>query len=74
MVWWFDSRYGKTLSLIVTKLFIRRRKLIFHLFLSHSPILNTTQYFIMKRSNKKELQQIEPNHSSDNDFKWTVMR
>ena len=31
--------------------------------------LNETHYFILKISNKRELQQIEPNHLSDIDFK-----
>ena len=31
--------------------------------------LKTTHYFIMKISNKRELQQIASNHSSDIDFK-----
>ena len=32
-------------------------------------ILNATHYFIMKISNKRELQQIASNHSSDIHFK-----
>ena len=47
------------------------------MFLYHNPIskcletirLNVTYYFIMKILNKKELQQIASNHSSDIDFK-----
>ena len=31
--------------------------------------LNTTHYFIMKIPNYKEIQEIAPNDSSDNDFK-----
>ena len=31
--------------------------------------MNTTQYFIMKISNKRELQQIASNYSRDIDFK-----
>ena len=31
--------------------------------------LNATNYFIMKIPNKRELQQIASNHSSDTDFK-----
>ena len=31
--------------------------------------LNATHYFIMKIANKRELQQIASNHSSDIDFK-----
>ena len=32
-------------------------------------VLNATQFFIMKIPNKRELQQIALNHSSDIDFK-----
>ena len=32
--------------------------------------LNATHDFIMKIPNKRELQQIASNHSSDNDFKY----
>ena len=32
-------------------------------------ILNTTHFFIMKIPNKRELQQVAINHSSDIDFK-----
>ena len=36
--------------------------------------LNSTHYFIMKIPNKKELQQIAFNHSSDIDFKdFTIL-
>ena len=72
-----DMETNKKLSPIVTKLFSRRRKLkISFVFISQSyfkvPItirLNATHYFIMKIPNKKELQQIASNHSSDTDFK-----
>ena len=62
---------------IVTELFIRGRKLnISIVFITQSYFkvskdvrFNTTHFFIMKISNKRELQQIALNHSSDIDFK-----
>ena len=62
---------------IVTKLFIRGRKLnIFIVFIMQSYFkvpkdvrLNSTHFFIMKIPNKRELQEIALNHSSDIDFK-----
>ena len=62
---------------IVTELFIRGRKLNISLvFITQSYFkvprdvrLNTTLFFIMKNSNKRELQQIAISHSSDIDFK-----
>ena len=76
-VWWYDSRYLKKLSPTVTELFLRGRKLNISLvFISQSyfkvpkPVrLNATHYFIMKIANKRELQQIASNHSSDIDLK-----
>ena len=61
----------------VTELFIRGRKLnISVIFITQSYFrtpkdirLNTTHYFLMKISNKRELQQISYNHSADIDFK-----
>ena len=58
---------------IVTELFIRGRKLNISLvFITQSYFkvpkdvrLNTTHFFIMKIPNKRELQQIAINHSSD---------
>ena len=52
------------------------RKLnIFHVFITQYYFalpknirLNSTHYFVMKIPNKRELQQIEFNHSSDIDF------
>ena len=71
-----DMLSNKSLNPIVTELFIRGRKL------NISPVsitesyfavpknrLNSTHYFIMKIPNKRELQQIAFNHSSDIDFK-----
>ena len=70
---------NKNLNSIVTELFIRGRKLkIFFAFITKSylPVpktirlnLNSTHHFIMKIPNKRELQQIKFNHSSDIDFK-----
>ena len=62
---------------IVTELFIRGRKLnISIVFITQSYFkvpkdvrLNSTHFFIMKIPNKRELQQIALNHSSDIDFK-----
>ena len=67
---------NKTLSPIVTELFLRGTKLNISLvFISQSyfkvpktTILNATHYFIMKIPNKRKLQQIALNHSSDIDF------
>ena len=67
----------KKLSPKVTELFLRGRKLnisvVFKLqsyFKVPKTIrLNATHYFIMKFPNKRELQQIASNHSSDIDFK-----
>ena len=61
---------------VVTELFIRRRKLNISLvFITQSCFalpknirLNSTHYFVMKVLNKRELQQIAFNHSSDIDF------
>ena len=68
---------NKKLSPIVTEMFLRGRKLNISLvFASQSYFkvpktirLNATNYFIIKISNKRELQQIASNHSSDIDFK-----
>ena len=60
----------KKLNSIVTELFIRGRKLnISIVFITQSFRLNSTHFFIMKILNKRELQQITLNHSSDIDFK-----
>ena len=68
--------YNKKLGPKVTELFLRGRKLNISLvFISQSSFkvpktirLNATYYFIMKISNKRELQQIASNHFSDTDF------
>ena len=68
---------NKKLNPIVTELFIRGRKLnISFVFITKCYFavpknirLNSTHYFIMKILNKRELQQIAFNHSSDTEFK-----
>ena len=68
---------NKKLNPIVTELFIRGRKRnISIVFITQSYFkvpkdvrLNSTHFFIMKILNKRELQQIALNHSSDIDFK-----
>ena len=72
-----DVVNNKKLNPVVTGLFIRGRKLnISIVFITQSYFkvskdirLNSTHFFIMKISNKTELQQIALNHSSDIDFK-----
>ena len=72
-----DMINNKKLNLIVTDLFIRGRKLNVSLvFITQSYFkvpkdvrLNTAHFFIMKIPNKRELQQIALNHSSDVDYK-----
>ena len=64
---------NKKLNSVVTELFIRGRKLNISLvFITQSYFkvpkdvrLNSTHFFIMKIPNKRELQQIALNHSSD---------
>ena len=66
------------LNPIVTELFIRGRNLnISIVFITQSYFkvrkdvrLNSTHFFIIKIPNKRELQQIALNHSSDIDFKY----
>ena len=68
---------NKKLNSIVTELFIRGRKLnisIVFIMQSYFKVpkdvtLNSTHFFIMKIPNKRELEQIALNHSSDVDFK-----
>ena len=72
-----DMINNNKLNPIVTELFIRGRKLnISIVFNTQSYFkvrkdirLNSTYFFIMKIPNKRELQQIALNHSSDIDFK-----
>ena len=82
-----DMINNKNLNSVVTELVIRERTLNISLvFITQSYFkvpkdvrLNTTHFFIMKIPNKRELQQIALNHSSDINFKdlqkmycWTV--
>ena len=72
-----DMINDKNLDSIVTEWFIRRRKLnISIVFITQSYFnvpkdvrLKSTHFFIMKIGNKRELQQIALNYSSDIDFK-----
>ena len=72
-----DMINNNKLNPIVTELFIRGRKLnISIVFITQSCFkvpkdvrLNSTHFFILKIPNKRELQQIALNHSSDIDFK-----
>ena len=72
-----DMINNKKLNPVVTELFIRGRKLnISIVFITQSYFkmpkdvrLNSTLFFIMKIPNKRDLQQIALNHSSDIDFK-----
>ena len=72
-----DMINNNKLNPIVTELFIRGRKFnISIVFITQSYFkvpkdvtLNYTHFFIMKIPNKRELQQIALNHSSDIDFK-----
>ena len=70
-----DMEANKKLIPIVTELFITGSILL--VFISQSFFklpkdirLNVTHYFIMKIPNKKELQQIASNRSSDIEFKY----
>ena len=73
-----DMIYSKKLNSIVTDLFIRGRKLNISLvFITKSYFkvpkdvtLNTSHFVISKTPNKKELQQIAINHSSDISTKY----
>ena len=72
-----DMINNKKLNSIVAELFIRGRKINISLvFITQSYFkvpkdvrLNTTHFFIMKIPNKRELQQIALNHSSDTNIK-----
>ena len=72
-----DMLSNKNLKPIVTELFLRGRKLsIYFVFITQLYFdapkhirLNSTDYFIIKIPNKRELQQISFNHSSDIDLK-----
>ena len=72
-----DMINNKKLNPVVTELFIRGRKLnISIVFITQSYFkvpkdvkLNSTHFFMMKIPDKRDLQQIALNHSSDIDFK-----
>ena len=72
-----DMINNKKFDSVVTELFIRGRKLnISIVFITQSYFklpkdvrLTSTHFFIMKIPNKRELQQIALNYSSDTDFK-----
>ena len=72
-----DIINNKKLNPVVTELFIKGRKLnISIVFITQLCFkvpkdvgLNSTQFFITRIPNKRELQQIALNHSSDIDFK-----
>ena len=72
-----DMINNNKLNPIVTELFIRGRKLNISIaFVTQTYFkvpkdvrLHSTHFFIMKIPNKRELQQITLNHSSDTDFK-----
>ena len=72
-----DMINNKKLNPIVTELFLRGRKLNISIaFITQSYFkvskdvrLNSTHFFIMNIPNKRELQQIAINHSSDVGFK-----
>ena len=71
-----DMLSNKKPNLIVTELFIRRRKLNISLvFVTQSYFtvpknfgLNSTHHFVMKIPNKRQLKKIAFNHLSDIDF------
>ena len=75
-----DMRSNKKLNSIVPELFVIGRKPNnFFVFITQSYFaapehirLNSTHYFLMKCSNKRELSQIAFNHSSDIDFQYFV--
>ena len=75
-----DMISNKKLNPIVTDLFIRGRKLNISLvFITQSYFkvpkdvrLNSTYFFIMKTPNKRELQQVALNHSSDINSKDSI--
>ena len=70
----------KKLNPVIIELFTRGRKVnISTVFITQSYFkvpkdvkLNTTHFYIMKIPNKRELQQIALNHSSDIDFKGFI--
>ena len=77
MIWLLICLVIKNLNPIITELFIRGRKLnisvvfITQLYFKVPKDVkrNSTHFFIIKIPNKRELQQIAINYSSDVDFK-----
>ena len=76
--WWYDDIIdNKKLNPVVTELFLKGTKLNISIVLitqwnvkvPKDNRLNSTHFFIRKILNKRELQQIALNHSSDIDFK-----
>ena len=75
-----DMIDNKKLSPIITELFIRGRTLnisLVFITLSYFKVpkdvrLNSTSFFIMKIPNKREVQQISLNHSSNIDLKGFI--
>ena len=70
-----DVSGTKKINPIVTDLFIRGRKLNISVFITQGYFavpknigLNSAHYFVMKIPDKREIQQIVSNHSSDIDF------
>ena len=71
-----DVSGTKKINPIVTDLFIRGRKLNISVFITQAAYfavpknigLNSAHYFVMKIPDKREIQQIVSNHSSDIDF------
>ena len=72
-----DIMTNKKFQAIIKELFIKCRKLIISLVITTQPYfsvprevrLNSTHYLVMKIHNKRELQEIAINHSSDIDYK-----
>ena len=70
----------KKINPVVTELFIRQRKWYISIVIitnSYFKVakdvrLNSTHFFTIKIQNKRELQQISLNHSSDTDFKALI--
>ena len=70
----------KKINPVVTELFIRQRKWYISIVIitnSYFKVpkdvrLNSTHFFSIKIQNKRELQQISLNHSSDTDFKALI--
>ena len=72
-----DMKANKKLSSIISELFLRGRKLNilllsiskFYFKMLKDLTLNVTHYFIMKISNRIQIQQIASKHLSDIEFK-----